>query len=177
MVRIFLLVLLLGALPVASRAQGAGGGDVAWLDASACAPCPMPLLRTLPSAWREFYHFVQLCPVTDPHGQVALEVMTPRIDLAEAAVAQGRGTILGFFSRQGSIPPPSLYLIDSRKNIVGEIPLRFPLDPPDRVELGFSRWQDGFPRRVEARKGGGTIQILSWDAAEHWFRFEPPLQP
>lgn len=156
------------------------------------------MLRTLPPAWREYWHFVQLCPVVSPQGRVALTVMTPRIDLATAAAAEARGRILGYFSIHGLIAPPSLYLVDTHSNLIGEIATRFPLDPPYRVALGFGDWREGFPTRVEvrrqmapgspppegqapegqtsARPASGSPAppgAFTWDPLHRWFRPQP----
>lgn len=173
--------LLAACLPAGARAQN-GGEQTLWLDSARCVPCPTQMLRTLPPAWREYWHFVQLCPVTSSEGRVALQVMTPRIDLATAAAAGTRERILGYFSVHGLIAPPSLYLVDSHANLIGEIATRFPLDPPYRVTLGFSGWQEGFPTRVEVRRemppggsagGSASPRVFVWDPLHRWFRPQP----
>lgn len=166
-----LVAVLLGSL-AAWPAWGQEG--MVWLDPASCAPCPVRLLRTLPPAWREYWHFVQLCPLTDPQGQVALTVMTPRIDLAETAMAASRHSILGYFSREGAVAPDSLYLVDRKFNLIGEIATRFPLDPPYRVALGFGVWRDGFPQHIEVRRGEDARPLLlEWNPGQHWFRASP----
>lgn len=71
------------------------------------------------------------------------------------------------------LPKPMLFSPDGRS--LGTLPYNFPDDPPQALEVTFTRWINDFPHRIElflsdpAALGDRALPPLDWDERRAMF--------
>src|ERR1039458_1491378 len=79
MTKIIVAVVLFVVVSVAS--YGTVVTDRVALDAKLCRPAPSEFLQSLPPGLRDGGHYTHICPVIWKNQNIALYILTPRIDL------------------------------------------------------------------------------------------------
>lgn len=88
--------------------------------------------------WSNHLAHVRACTVRNAAGAPALLVVSVWADSLYAATPGPVTTV--------ALPLPLLF--DPTGRELGTLPANFPSDPPAELELRFSQWRDGSPRRI-----------------------------
>jgi hypothetical protein len=114
----------------------------------------------IPSEWGALTEQARLWNIPGADGKVAVWLLS--VSAQDYYAAQpGTPAII-------KLPKPLLLLPDGRR--VGELPMSFPDEPPATLTVKATRWQGGFPHRLELHvtsdtaAGAYDLPALEWDA-------------
>ncbi len=157
------LVALLGTLSCTSQPAGQEGRAPQpaplHLLASTCRPVNETQRSWLGSDFAAVDGYAIACPVAADAGTTALILMSVDAYAIERDLSPG--------SPAPQLPKGRLYLPSGRE--VGTLPFAYPFDPPVSLDVTFSNWREGLPRRVElnledpAAGGNRSLSALQWD--------------
>jgi hypothetical protein len=91
------------------------------------------------ATWATFAAYIRVCPVKKGNAPVALYIVSVWADLYYADTPE----------RTVTVPMPNPLLMDGAGNQVGTLPVNFPTDPPAELQIEFSQWSGGLPRRID----------------------------
>lgn len=137
------------------------------LNPNRCVPPTAAQLKWLPLEWQAYTEYVRVCSVRNLQKKSIMLVASVRADLYYKA-QPGQSVPLVV------LPSPLLFLPAGQ--ISGTLPYNFPDDPPAELRVTFTRWEQGFPRRIELfltdprASGNRSLPPLEWNDAEKKFR-------
>jgi hypothetical protein len=136
------------------------------LNVRECRAASPALLSTLGDAWRALSSYAQDCPVLGPDGKVALTVAILRIDRMEQQ---------HYFDAHHDPRIPLPVLLDASLGHIGKLPEGFPVDLPGALQVTFTDWRGGMPKRIDQYEAFETalpphdLPAQSWDGGKHQF--------
>ncbi len=157
----------------------AAQGDRVRLRGEDCHDASGELITSLEENWRYWHqwpHFIQICPLYNPNGQVVFYLLTLRFDkFDELGVPE---SVLTPKLPTERVPSPRLF--DVRGLVLGQLPKNFPGDIPGEFHVTFTDWHDQFPWRIEMRiinwavSGTRDLEPMTWNPAK--YRYEEPCR-
>ena len=128
--------------------------------------------KSLPSDWADLLPHVRSHDVVRADGEVALTVVA--VSALSVYDKQPPGAL--------TIRLPKALLIAKSGEVVGELPMSYPDDPPFELEATFAAWVAGWPQRIElfvrdpTVSGDRALPPLVWDAQARRFRAIEPTR-
>ncbi|MET1076890.1 MAG: hypothetical protein ABWY06_02605 [Pseudomonas sp.] len=146
---------------------GLGAAPLQW-RAEHCAP--LPAAFELPASWAAYRGAARLCEVPGPVGDMA----PPRLlTVFEQQYYSGQPADAAW----QSFPRPRL--LDAKGNCLAQLPLLFPLESPEVLEVEMDRFQRGWPQRIGLQVRSPTVSgdyrlpSLHWQPGPHAYRPGP----
>jgi len=123
-------------------------------------------LKWFPPGWQTYTNYVRVCPVRNLGEKPVLLLASVRADLYYRAQPGPSVT-------EVELPSPLLFMPTGQ--VSGILPFNFPDDPPAELRVTFTRWEHGFPHRIELfltdprASGNRNLPALEWDEAQKKF--------
>jgi hypothetical protein len=91
------------------------------------------------ASWSSFEKYIRVCPVRRGKRPAELFIVSVWADLYYADQA----------ARSTTVSMPNPMLIDGTGHQVGTLPVNFPTDPPDELQINFREWSGALPRIID----------------------------
>jgi hypothetical protein len=124
----------------------------------------------LPAEWAPFLRYVKVCPARQAGAK-------PAVLLVSVFAVDYYKDQPGNVVQQVEMPRPILF--SPTGTVLGRLPVNFPDDPPEELQVTFSDWQASFPARVElfvkdpAAGGNRSLRPLLWDRQRSVYQQQP----
>ncbi|QXE90194.1 hypothetical protein [Geomonas subterranea] len=151
-----LLILLVFHLSWLTSRSFAGYPDFVELNSTVCVPIDQQHAEKLPSPWRKYLAFTKICPLSK----------TPTSKARVFIVSVWTEDYLNTKQSNMWEEFPSSIIVDGDMNILGALPVIFPIDPPTEPAIYFGRWKATIPTE---------IRVDVYDPTVSGDRYYPPL--
>lgn len=135
--KVFLILLVFHLAWTTSRSFAGYPGFVE-LNSTVCVPIDQQHAEKLPSTWHKYLTFTKICPLSKtPTSKALFYIVSVWTD---DYLTTKRSNMWEEF--------PSSIIVDDHMNILGTLPVIFPIEAPLEPTIHFGRWKDSMPIEI-----------------------------